>query len=341
MKGFFDRMLPAEERRDALWIALGGAGAALIEWVALNLPGWFPAVWNDASGGPDSYYVVWLVMGLGIFVWLIVAMTLLRAPRALTLYLVLEGLLGVVLNLSNVASGVAGRDWVSMLPFGSLTFMLAPALAAFVVAAAKGEFSGSLRRMQSVDLDVKPETPAPPPAFRWLGWEAGKTSSRIAVWFVVVAALPRLVQAIGNTLASAAGSAQPGDFVASVYNARLLVVQLIVAAVWFASAFWAVRYRAAPRSVWLPQVVGLGVVMLTSLVMGDLLRDAGGWSGFALIALSSAFVGPVACVLGVWAAVRADTPAEAGPPATLDGADGSRLPDTGAEPLSASEGSIQ
>ncbi len=327
--GFWQRVLPASERHDVLWMLLGvmcvlGAIQLVNLTGVLGLPGqvdisWWVALARNTAGRT-----------LTVAVAVLLVLRLTPAPRATVWLLVASSTVVTLFGIANTGVNVVAErlypaaDAISVSePFGlgvatSLTSLVALALGAVAGAAAyellrSGDATRRFREIGFVDAD--------PGAGRrsWpvfvadvVGWPRSplEGASRIAFWLVVVTVPVKLVEFAGGIPSSLLGArwlAGASDFAgpSTFWNWYLAGISLATWAVFGWTCFYAVRRRRAPRSVWLALVPELLAVLLSGIVYGLTLLQEDVF--FAILAIGNLLLAPIVLapgMLGVYLATR-------------------------------------
>ncbi len=304
---FWERVLPAEERRDALWMVLAGTAISAITG---RLSGYAGVPQSLADAAPGAAALLGLALRLGARALLVallvfVALRLLRAPRQLGLYMLLGVALDVLWTLVFglfqagiflvTSAGFGTQDafgWVyrAMVLLAVAVGVLAGAWLSRVFAAPPGQI---LEKARTVGFDragpdnsgyLAPAAPAhldPAAAERpsLLGWDGGMGSpaTRVAVWLVLIT-LPMDVYNRVITVAQNAVLADQFSRSPDPTGSWLLMGPLLAGAVlWMLVTYTAVFRFDAPRAVWLVPA-GTAVVM-TALVPFDVLSYGHGSIG--------------------------------------------------------------
>jgi hypothetical protein len=327
MRAFFDRYLPASERRTALWLALGGAAMA---WSAGEIA---DAVWSQwpasAAGADTAMYGVQVFAAFAMVTLLVAVMIrVARAPRALALYVALGAALDSAIRIIGLPGDLLAGSMLVAAPGGSpndalvgaavsvLTFM---AVAAGAVTGAWVAQTVSLARIRDegfsgddsedgVGLKRRPGSSG----WSFMGWTGRPISGDglLAVGFVAVGVIPSLV---GVAFSLIQLPLMPWLEEHSAFLLVSAVSTLLLAGAWYFSARL-VTLRTGVVSLW--AVPAAGLLMSLMLAIQLALRGLGG-----LDFLVSAGLGLLAAGLAAAAALLGTAHALRAKPATLSAPD--------------------
>ncbi len=278
MRSFFCRFLPADERRTALWLVLGGAliatAARLLQRAAADAIASTPGL--SAAGG----YAVQTAAAFALTTVLVIVMIrFLRAPRSMALYLVLTGVLAVVsaavlVAVSAVVVAVTGG------PTGALA-STRPSMDTFWNASvarigmALGALAGawiaatvSVERIRATRFDADEETAQSikPVKVGWwiVGWDSWPATGdqRVALALSAVLALPAIVASLNSALLAAGFSGGLTPEAATYLS--YFAMPLVVGVAWTVSAFEVTR-RSDVASAWFASVGALLPSLVTTI----------------------------------------------------------------------------
>lgn len=325
---FVDRFLPADERRDALWII--GAATALATLRALLYPPlqrfvaahvFSPRVeeLGFALRATAIADVLWGIVA-GLLIWLLLRFT--KAPKAIALYIVLAGLLAGLVSLGgrlalNAVMELAGSEYRRAIWSDLQPIMLAAAEAVGVVV---GAWLAQLASEEERPSDGSTFLPA-------VGWSgrplAGAT--RLAVAYAVTRTTAQLAASLVTFVPQAYVLYASVRLAAQgfVLNWPGTVGWILALLVYFFAGYLGVKRFRAPVTIWLA-FFAAGLPAFVSALMfvpSQLAAMRLGGAEITLLSLLPLVALPLVVLplLGVWLATR---PAHASDPsATLPGQD--------------------
>lgn len=284
MSRFTNRYLPRNERRTALWLALGGAGVFVIADVLTSVV--FNAA-TEAVGGADlDPWAIELISMLTAFaiVTILVAslIRLARAPKALALYMIASAAVtgatalastGAVLPHVGIGLGALGGAWVAE------TVSLARIR--------DDGFSGD-----GPDGEGLSTTRAP---YGWtlIGWH-GRTPQSDGMIAIAMAAVT-VIPAIMGLLFTNAARTFTTPTTATGNAVTLLTTAVAMGGAWVVSAFLVAR-KSGVHSTWLgvsrmvASVFG-GLVLLLAQDFGNAWMDVVSWLVILIAVIGAAFLG--------------------------------------------------
>jgi len=310
---FFDRYLPAPERRTALWLALGGAAlGAASQFVG-------SAAYRSAMASAGTSTAVLVAAGVRFAVVALLVALLVRfarAPKALAFYLVVGAVVSVLLSAVGLPFDyLSAKAWQASVPQdagGLETWWISSAQATLgEVAEGLGALAGawiaatvSLARIR--DKGFSGDDPegqglrSRPGAIGWgfLGWEGRPLSgdSLIAVAFVAMRALTGLLPvALSGVLALVSDR-----FGGGIAPRTLEVLYATAAALWWLIAAWVVTRRSGVVSLWVLPAAGL-LQGLWFAVRSDLLMRQGPVPADMLASAAMSVLTPVVVLVAVLA----------------------------------------
>ena len=293
MREFFDRLLPAESRATALWLAFGGAAvlwvvSAFGDEVLRQLP-----VGTGAGMMPQGMAFVVQALAEFALVTLLVALLVrfLKAPRAIALYVLIASFLRAAVALLGIPAAMVGASIAPSNPVldGLAGAMVALGVGLGAVAGAWITQTVTLDRIRdegfSGDDDPDGKGLRKKPGSRgwsFMGWQGlpATGDALVELALVSVGVIPALVgAAAGLLIALANPSWMRGDGVAA---AVIITLALIVA--WFFSARLVVG-RTGVVAVWLVPAAAMipVIVLLVQTLIGS---DLGLGAAFQIVAVN-------------------------------------------------------